>query len=106
MTNIFATAVKKGNRVMKTLSIDIRRAEPDDAPAISDAHRSSWQQAYAGLIPHKQLRQMLDRRNEMWWRKAARGSATMLVVEIAGVIAGYTTLGLSRARGLPCRTTR
>lgn len=25
----------------------------------------------------------------------------MLVVEVAGVVAGYATLGLSRARGLP-----
>ncbi len=86
---------------MKTLSIDIRRAESDDAYAISDVHRSSWQQAYGGLIPQKPLRQMLDRRNENWWRKATRGSATMLVVEVAGVIAGYATLGLNRARGLP-----
>jgi ribosomal protein S18 acetylase RimI-like enzyme len=86
---------------MKTLSIEIRRAEPDDARAISNAHRSAWQQAYEGLIPHKALRQMVDRRDEAWWRKAARGSATMLVVEVAGVVAGYTTLGLSRARGLP-----
>ncbi|WP_320201375.1 GNAT family N-acetyltransferase [Agrobacterium sp. rho-13.3] len=86
---------------MKTLSIDIRRAEPSDARAISDAHRSSWQQAYAGLIPHKPLRQMVERRDEAWWRKATRGSATMLVVDVAGVVAGYATLGLNRARGLP-----
>ncbi len=86
---------------MKTLSIDVRRAEPHDARAISEAHRLSWQQAYAGLIPHKPLTQMLERRGEIWWKKATRGSATMLVVEVAGVVAGYATLGLSRARGLP-----
>jgi ribosomal protein S18 acetylase RimI-like enzyme len=86
---------------MKTLSIDVRRAEAHDARAISDAHRLAWSQAYAGLIPHKALTQMLERRGETWWRKAARGSATMLVVEVAGTIAGYATLGLSRARGLP-----
>ncbi len=86
---------------MKTLSIDIRRAEANDAAAIAQVHRLSWEQAYAGLIPHKPLWQMLDRRGEDWWRRAARGSATMLVVEVAGVVAGYTTLGLNRARGLP-----
>ena len=86
---------------MKTLSIDVRRAEPHDARAISEAHRLSWQQAYAGLIPHRPLTQMLERRGEIWWKKATRGSATMLVVEVAGVVAGYATLGLSRARGLP-----
>lgn len=86
---------------MKTLSIDVRRAEPQDARAIAEAHRLSWQQAYAGLIPHRPLTQMLERRGEIWWKKATRGSATMLVVEVKGVVAGYATLGLSRARGLP-----
>jgi hypothetical protein len=71
---------------MKTLSIDVRRAEPHDARAISEAHRLSWQQAYAGLIPHKPLTQMLERRGEVWWKKATKGSATMLVVEVAGVV--------------------
>jgi GNAT superfamily N-acetyltransferase len=70
---------------MKTLSIDVRRAEPHDARAISEAHRLSWQQAYAGLIPHRPLTQMLERRGEIWWKKATRGSATMLVVEVRGL---------------------
>ena len=64
---------------MKTLSIDVRPAEPRDAFAISDVHRVSWLQAYGGLIPHKPLNQMVDRRNESWWRKATRGPSTLLV---------------------------
>ena len=63
---------------MKTLSIDVRRAEPTDARAISVAHRLSWQHTYGGLIPHKPLNQMLERRGEDWWRKATRGPATLL----------------------------
>lgn len=86
---------------MKTLLIDVRRAEPQDAQAIAQVHRLSWEQAYAGLIPHKPLAQMLDRRGEEWWRKATRGPATLLVVDVAGTIAGYATLGLNRARTLP-----
>ena len=85
---------------MKTLSIDVRRAEPQDAPALSDAHRAAWTQAYAGLIPHQALTLMLERRGEAWWRKATRGPATLLVVDVAGTIAGYATLGLNRARAL------
>ncbi|MCM2475316.1 GNAT family N-acetyltransferase [Rhizobium sp. CG5] len=86
---------------MKTLSIDVRPAEPQDARAISEAHRQSWQNAYAGLIPHKALTKMMERRGETWWRKATRGPATVLVVEVAGTIAGYATVGLNRARALP-----
>lgn len=87
--------------VMKTLSIDVRRAEPQDAASISDVHRQAWIQAYAGLIPHKSLNQMLERRGEAWWRKAVRGPATLLVLDVGGTIAGYATIGLNRARALP-----
>ena len=86
---------------MKTLSIDVRRAEPQDARAISMAHRESWSQAYAGIIPHRPLTQMLERRGESWWRKATGGPATLLVLDVAGDIAGYATIGLNRARALP-----
>lgn len=86
---------------MKTLSIDVRRAESQDAAAISEAHRASWLHAYAGIIPHKPLMQMVQRRDAAWWRKATRGPATLLVLDVAGVIAGYATLGLNRARALP-----
>ncbi|WP_337269375.1 GNAT family N-acetyltransferase [Oryzifoliimicrobium ureilyticus] len=86
---------------MKTLSIDVRRAEPDDAEAISEAHRAAWQHTYAGIIPHRPLTQMIERRDHNWWRKATRGPATLLVLDVAGTIAGYATLGLNRARALP-----
>lgn len=86
---------------MKTLSIDVRRAEPQDARAISEAHRQAWTQAYAGLIPHKPLTQMLERRGEAWWSKATRGPATLLVLDVADQVAGYATIGLNRARALP-----
>lgn len=86
--------------VMKTLTIEIRRAEPEDARAISEAHRLSWQHTYAGLIPHNPLMRMIERRGEKWWRIATRGPATLLVADVAGEIAGYATVGYNRARGL------
>ena len=86
---------------MKTLTIEIRHAEPADARAISDAHRSAWQYSYGGLIRHKALTLMVERRGEACWRKATRGPATILVADVAGVVAGYATLGLNRARSLP-----
>lgn len=86
---------------MKTVSIEIRPGEPQEASAIADVHRVSWLQTYGGLIPHRPLVQMVNRRDETWWRKATRGPATLLVVDVAGTIAGYATLGLSRAKALP-----
>lgn len=85
---------------MTTLTIDIRRAEPEDAYAISEAYRAAWQHAYSGLIPFKSLRTMIERRGEKWWRRAIRGSTSILVLDVGGDIAGYATMGLNRARGL------
>jgi ribosomal protein S18 acetylase RimI-like enzyme len=85
---------------MNTLTIDIRKAEPRDAAAIADVHRQAWHGAYAGLIPHRALTSMIERRGSDWWANAIRRAATVLVVEIGGKIAGYTTLGRNRAREL------
>jgi ribosomal protein S18 acetylase RimI-like enzyme len=85
---------------MNTLTIDIRKAEPRDAAAIADVHQQAWNGAYAGIIPHRALTSMINRRGSDWWANAIRRSATVLVVEIGGKIAGYTTLGKNRAREL------
>lgn len=86
---------------MKTLSIDVRRAEPGDAMAIASTHRAAWSHAYSGVIPFKSLRTMMERRNVKWWQRAIRGSTSILVLDVGGTIAGYATLGLNRARALP-----
>ncbi len=86
---------------MKTLSIDIRRAEPRDAEAIADVHHEAWQGAYAGIIPHRALTAMISRRGSAWWSNAIRRAASVLVVELDGEIVGYATLGRNRARELP-----
>lgn len=86
---------------MKTLAIDIRRAEQRDAAAIANVHLDAWQGAYAGIIPHRALTKMLNRRNTAWWANAIGRAATILVVEMGGQIVGYATLGRNRARQLP-----
>ena len=86
---------------MNALTIEIRHAEPADAPAIAETHRSSWQHAYAGILPYRTLRSMLERRNTSWWQRAIRGSTSILLLDVGGIVAGYATLGLNRARSLP-----
>ncbi|MBL8584658.1 MAG: GNAT family N-acetyltransferase [Rhizobiaceae bacterium] len=86
---------------MKTLTIDIRKAEPRDADAIADVHQAAWHGAYAGIIPHKALTSMINRRGREWWANAIRRAASVLVVEVGGKVAGYATLGRNRARELP-----
>jgi ribosomal protein S18 acetylase RimI-like enzyme len=85
---------------MKTLDIDIRRAEPRDAAAIADVHHSAWRGAYSGIIPHGALNRMLSRRGTEWWENAIRRAASVLVIEIGGELAGYATIGRNRAKEL------
>lgn len=85
---------------MTTLAIDIRRAVLDDATAIADVHYETWQGAYAGIIPHKALNAMLERRKVEWWARAIRLSTQVLVAEVGGKVVGYTTLGPNRAQQL------
>ena len=85
---------------MKTLSIDIRKAEPRDASQIADVHQEAWRGAYSGIIPHRALTAMLNRRGSAWWAGAIKRAASVLVIEIGGTIAGYATIGRNRARDL------
>jgi ribosomal protein S18 acetylase RimI-like enzyme len=47
--------------------IRIRRARPEDAPAIARVHVETWQSAYAGLLPDAMLAGMSDVRHAAMW---------------------------------------
>jgi GNAT superfamily N-acetyltransferase len=85
---------------MNTLTFDIRKAEARDAREIADVHQAAWVGAYAGIIPHKSLTAMINRRGASWWASAIRRAASVLVMEMGGSIVGYATLGRNRARQL------
>ncbi len=85
---------------MNTLAIGIRKAELADATQIADVHHAAWRGAYSGIIPHRALNSMVNRRGADWWANAIRRAATVLVVEMGGKVAGYATIGKNRARDL------
>ena len=85
---------------MTILAIDIRNAELGDADAICDVHGEAWQGAYAGIIPHRALRAMINRRGSQWWANAIQRGVRVLIMEVGGKVAGYATLGRNRAREL------
>jgi ribosomal protein S18 acetylase RimI-like enzyme len=90
-----------GGDAMKTLAIDIRRADGRDAEAIAEVHHQAWLGAYSGIIPHRALTRMVGRRGTQWWRNAIKRAANVTVIEIGGDVVGYATLGRNRARQLP-----
>lgn len=85
---------------MDALTIDIRPAELEDSVNVSGVHKQAWTYAYNGLLPHMTLRQMFERRNVAWWERAISGSANIMVIDVGGQIAGYTTFGINRVRNL------
>jgi len=85
---------------MKTLVAEVRPALVRDAAALSRIHEAAWRHAYAGLIPHRALRTMVERRGADWWTRAVENRATILVMEYGGEIVGYATLGRNRTRAL------
>ncbi len=88
--------------LMSALTIDIRPAELQDAEAISQTHASAWAYSYAGLIPHRALGSMIRRRNTKWWENAIRRGTSVMVLDLGdGIVPGYVTFGLNRARALP-----
>jgi GNAT superfamily N-acetyltransferase len=85
---------------MTTLAFDIRPAEPRDAIDIASIHASSWENAYAGLIPYKSLRGMIVRRGESWWSQAIKSSNSVLLAKVDDKSIGYATLGRNRTKQL------
>lgn len=85
---------------MNTLTIDVRHAAIEDAEAIAEVHHAAWRGAYSGIIPHRALTSMINRRGRDWWASAIRRSATVLVIEVGGELAGYATVGRNRAKEL------
>ena len=73
---------------------------PADAAQIAEVHDVAWRQAYSGILPHSALDRMVRRRDEVWWGRAIRHSAIILVTQIGERIAGYASLGPNRLKSL------
>jgi ribosomal protein S18 acetylase RimI-like enzyme len=86
---------------MGIVAIETRRAGTRDAPQIAEVHDAAWTNAYSGLLPYKALAKMVQRRGADWWANAIRRSTVVLVIEMAGKIAGYATVGRNRVSTLP-----
>ena len=77
----------------------VRSAKVSDAGRLAAVFRESWQNAYAGVIPHASLQNMLARRDAVWWRTQIKTGDPILVLEVAGKVGGYATAGIARSRG-------
>ena len=79
--------------------VRVRSGKPADATALARIFKEAWQLAYRGIIPHLHLESMVRQRSPEWWRDALKTGDSALVLEMAGTVAGYATIGSSRQRG-------
>jgi GNAT superfamily N-acetyltransferase len=79
--------------------VRVRSGKPADAKALARIFKDAWQLAYRGIIPHLHLESMIRQRTPEWWRDALKSGDSTLVLEMAGTVAGYATIGSSRQRG-------
>ncbi|MFF9350884.1 GNAT family N-acetyltransferase [Streptomyces sp. NPDC014734] len=79
--------------------MQIRRAEPDDAPAVAAVHVRSWRVAFAGLVPRHHLDAMDPRRDEPGWAariaQARWPTSGVLVAETEAGVVGFAGFGPS-----------
>ena len=80
------------------IDVVVRKPLADDAEALAELFGKSWRLAYSGIIPHAHLEGIIRRRTAEWWRSIASRSEGMLVLEVSGEVAGYTTFGRARSK--------
>ena len=71
-----------------------------DAAGLAEIHAAAWRYAYAGIIPGLTLERMLARRGPGWWGRMHDRGFRALALNCGGTLAGYATLGGSRAPAL------
>ena len=86
----------------------VRRADPDDAPAIADAHVRGWQVAYRGLVPDATLDGFSTERRTAFWhdrlvdeRPQAQLARIWVVEDPDGEVVGFAATGPANDEAAP-----
>jgi ribosomal protein S18 acetylase RimI-like enzyme len=86
--------------------MDLRRATPDDAPALAEVHVNSWRSAYRGLVPDSYLASLDEARREEQFREFLKAdSQETYLAEQNGEVLGFLTLGDCRDCDVDHKTT-
>jgi ribosomal protein S18 acetylase RimI-like enzyme len=86
---------------MNDLALSLRQARPSDAADLARIYVESWQDTYAGLLPHNLLAAMSIKTHTQRWQNQLRTPGSVIVAEnkTHGVI-GLASLGSARDRSL------
>lgn len=81
--------------------MDLRRATPQDAPAIAAVHIAAWQTAYRGLVPDEVLDRLdTERRAADWVPLLADMDQHHLVIASGDEVCGFVSCGPARDNDL------
>jgi GNAT superfamily N-acetyltransferase len=86
---------------MNDLALSLRQARPSDAADLARIYIESWQDTYAGILPHNLLAAMSVKNHTARWQSQLRAQGSVIVAEDNrhGLI-GLASLGGARDRGL------
>jgi ribosomal protein S18 acetylase RimI-like enzyme len=76
------------------LTIEVRRAVPDDGRAIAAVQRAAWQSTYQGWIPDIVDRFDTEKTAANWARAAADPGQHVTVATVDGVVVAYALTGI------------
>ncbi len=85
----------------------VRRATPEDAPAIADIHVRAWQTAYRGIWEDAFLDSLSIERRAVEWRErlaSLQEDVHVWVAELDGRVAGFCSFGPAREDDVPSNT--
>lgn len=84
--------------------IQVRRARPEDAPAIGAVHRIAWQDTYPGILPNEYLASLDERRLAAGYLRGMlarrRGEAVFVACTVDGQPVGFASAALARREGM------
>ena len=86
---------------MNDLALSLRQARPSDAADLARIYVESWQDTYAGILPHSLLSAMSIKTHTIRWQNQLRSPGGVIVAEDRrhGVV-GLASLGGARDPGL------
>ena len=95
--NNAACLARRFHSMSSNLDIQTRPATLRDAKAIAELHVSTWQVAYAGLVPDDHLKSLSVDKQQAMWREAIQYNEPQVVVALDGnAIVGFA--GYDRTR--------
>ena len=85
---------------MYEFALSLRQARPTDAADLARIYIESWQDTYAGILPHGLLAGMSLKGHTARWRHAIKSGAVLVAESDNQGVIGLASLGAARDRGL------